>query len=268
MRPTPFITLRDALADPEYLGGAIPGESWEPWRVLLTAAMGERLTDAERLLFTTMTGRDVEPLERVDELWGVVGRRGGKTRAFATLGAYLATCFDWSPALAPGERGVLPILAATQHQAGRAFQHLRGVLAHSPRLSELVDGEPTADTIRLTVPVDVQIRPANFRTIRSITAVAAIADEAAFWAIEGSANPDAEVLNALRPALLTTEGLLAVISSPHGKKGEVYRTYRSTSARRETRWCWWRTARRTLQLDPVRPLHRSPVRRGPGCGAG
>ncbi len=226
MRPAPYISMRDALASPDHLGGAIPGDSWLPWRTLLIAAMGEALTDEERALYTTMTGRDVEPLERVDELWGVIGRRGGKTRAMGTLGAYLATCFDWAPLLASGERGVLPILAASQHQAGRAFQHIRGIMAGSPELSELLDGEPTADMIRLTVPVDIEIRPANFRTVRSITAIAAICDEAAFWSIEGSANPDDEILAALRPALLTTEGMLAVISSPHAKKGVVYSAYR------------------------------------------
>lgn len=221
-----IVPLREALSDERLLGGAIPGESWKPWRTLLIAAMGEELTDEERELFQGLTGREREPLERVEELWGIVGRRGGKTRAAGTLGAYIATCCDFSDVLAPGERGVLPVLAATQSQAGRAFMHIQGVLQHSPALSELIDGEPTADTIRLTAPVDIVVRPANFRTIRSITAIAAICDEVAFWMIEGSVNPDAEILNALRPALATTEGPLVVISSPYAKRGEVYDTHR------------------------------------------
>lgn len=221
-----IVSMREALEDPRLLGGAIPGESWLPWRALLIASMGEALTDEEREVFSAITGRESEPLERVEEFWGVVGRRGGKTRAAGTLGAYIATCCDFSAVLAPGERGVLPILAASTTQAGRAFMHVRGVLEHSPGLADMIDGEPTADTIRLTAPIDIVVRPANFRTIRSITAVAAICDEVAFWMIEGSVNPDAEILNALRPALATTEGLLAVISSPYAKRGAVYDTFR------------------------------------------
>ncbi|WP_179298146.1 hypothetical protein [Mesorhizobium carmichaelinearum] len=223
----PRVTIRTALSDPQLLGGALPGESWAIWRTLLIAAMGEALTDDERNAFAAVTGRDREPPQRVDEIWCVVGRRGGKTRAAGTLAAYVATLCDWTDKLAPGERGVLPILAASTSQADRAFQHVLGVLQHSPVLSGQIIGQPTSDTIRLSNMIDVMIKPANFRTVRSITAVAAIADELAFWQIEGSKNPDREILAALRPALITTGGPLMVISSPYARRGELFRAYRS-----------------------------------------
>jgi len=221
----PKVSMRRALDDPQLLGTAIPGVSWLPWRVLLIASMGERLTDSERQVFTELTGRDVEPLEPVEELWGIVGRRGGKTRAAGTLGAYVAGLCDHTAVLAPGERGVLPILAASVSQADRAFNHVLGVLEHSPVLSQTIIGQ-VSGIIRLNTGVDVEVRPANFRTVRGVTAVAVIADEVAFWMIDGSSNPDAEILNALRPALATTGGPLFVISSPYAKKGELYATYR------------------------------------------
>lgn len=222
----PLVTMREALSDPGLLGGAMPGDSWRPWRVLLIASMGEALSDEERLLFAEMTERAHEPLERVEEFWAIVGRRGGKTRAAGTFAAYVGALCDHSEYLAPGERAVLPILAASLSQAGRAFMHTKGVLQHSPVLREEIEGEPTADTIRLRTRVDVEVKPANFRTVRGITAVAAVVDEVAFWMIENSANPDEEVLGALRPSLATTDGPLMGISSPHGKKGVLYKTYR------------------------------------------
>lgn len=222
----PLVTMREALADPELLGAAIPGDSWMTWRTLLIASMGEPLLDEERALFTAVTGRDVEPLERVEEFWGIVGRRGGKTRAAGTVAAYVGGLCDHSGYLAPGERGVIPILAASVRQAGRAFMHAKGIMQHSPVLSDLIEGEPTSDTIRLNTLVDIEVNPANFRTVRSVTAVAAICDEIAFWLIEGTVNPDGEVLNALRPSLATTGGPLFVISSPYAKRGELYGTFR------------------------------------------
>ncbi len=117
-------------------------------------------------------------------------------------------------------------MAASTAQADRAFMHVRGILEGSPVLREMVEGVPTSDTIRLRTRVDVQVRPANFRTIRGVTSPAVIADEVAFWLVEGTANPDTEILNAVRPSLATTGGPLFVISSVYAKRGEVYDTFR------------------------------------------
>jgi hypothetical protein len=81
--------MRAALSDPDLFGGVFAGESWAAWRVLLIAAMGEALTQAERVVFEMLTGRPTEPGERVDELWAVIGRRGGKTRSVAILAAFI-----------------------------------------------------------------------------------------------------------------------------------------------------------------------------------
>ena len=72
----PRVALREALSDPNLLGTAIAGDSWGSWRTLLIAAMGEALRD-EREIFTKLTGRVREPLQRVDEFAAVIGRRGG-----------------------------------------------------------------------------------------------------------------------------------------------------------------------------------------------
>jgi hypothetical protein len=62
----PRVPLREALSDPNLLGTAITGDSWRSWRTLLIAAMGEPLTEDERATFRALTGRDREPLQRVD----------------------------------------------------------------------------------------------------------------------------------------------------------------------------------------------------------
>jgi hypothetical protein len=85
----PTISIREALTDPSLLGNVLTGQSWQPWRVLLVAAMGEPLTDEERATFTALTGRPTEPLQRVEEFCAVVGRLGGKSRAMAILAAYV-----------------------------------------------------------------------------------------------------------------------------------------------------------------------------------
>jgi hypothetical protein len=54
----PTITLRKALADPQLLGGVLAGKSWQAWRLLLIAAMGEPLNAEERATFRQLTGRE------------------------------------------------------------------------------------------------------------------------------------------------------------------------------------------------------------------
>ena len=54
-----------------------------------------------------------------------------------------------------------------------------------------------------------------------------IADEAAFWySDEASTNANSDILAAVRPGLATTGGLLAIISSPYARRGEVWDAYR------------------------------------------
>ena len=221
----PLVSMRDALADPELLGSVLSGQSWAPWRTLLIAIMGEALDDEERAIFKALTGRDGEPLERVEEFWGVIGRRGGKSRAMAVLATYIGGLCDHSDDLTLGERGVIPILSATARQGAIVFGYVEALFDHIQMLAPLVEGR-TTDTLTLSNGVDVEVRPASWRTVRSMTAIAAIGDEAAFWRSDESANPDTEILNALRPALATTGGPLIVISSPYARKGEVYATWK------------------------------------------
>jgi hypothetical protein len=90
-----------------------------------------------------------------------------------------------------------------------------------PAVRHRIDAPFTADTISLKNRVDIQIRAASHRTIRGITAIAAIAEECSFWQSDESNNPDFEILHAVRPALATTGGMLFAIGSPHARRGEM-----------------------------------------------
>jgi hypothetical protein len=221
----PSISIRKALADPALLGGVLAGESWMPWRVLLIAAMGEALIgDGERVVFKTLTQRDREPLQRVEELVGVVGRRGGKSRAVATLACYIAGLCNHD--LARGECGVLLCIAPDQRQAGIVLAYAEAAFEQSPILRQLIASR-SSDTLSLTNGINIEVRASNFRRLRGPTFVAVIADEAAFWySDEFSANTDAEILHAVRPGLATTGGPLIIASSPYAKRGVLHEMHK------------------------------------------
>jgi hypothetical protein len=73
----------------------------------------------------------------------------------------------------------------------------------------------------------IAVRAASFRSVRDLTCVAAVADEIAFWQGEdGSANPDVEILRAVRSTLLTTHRPLIAISSLYARKGQLWTTFK------------------------------------------
>jgi hypothetical protein len=224
MKPT--TTLRDALSDPALLGHVLAGDSWLPWRVLLLAAMGEALTDAERVIFKQLTQREREPLQRCNEATFVVGRRGGKTTAMAALATYVSAACDHTDALARGETGVLLCVAQDQRIAKKILDFVEANLQDSEILRQLVKGR-TQDSIELTNNISIEVRPASRTKLRGPSYVLIICDELAFWFTDTSfAHPDVEVIAAARPGLLTTGGPLIMASSPYAKMGVLWETYR------------------------------------------
>jgi hypothetical protein len=67
-----LITMRDALARPEYFADQLGDASWLKWRVLLIAIAGEQLTPDECKIFTALTGLPRPPAD-VSEFWAIHG---------------------------------------------------------------------------------------------------------------------------------------------------------------------------------------------------
>jgi hypothetical protein len=222
----PTVTLRDALADKKLLGNSLVGPTFFVWRVLLMAALGEALTDAERVVFKKFTGRDHEPGVRVSELAIVGGRRSGKSRALATLAAYIGGLCDYRDCLVPGEVGVLLCLAQSQHIAKQLLNYCEADFDASPILSQLVIGR-TADTIELKGNIKIEVRPASMKKLRGPTYIGILLDELAFFFTEAEyAHPDSEIIAAVTPGLLTTRGMTVMASSPYARRGILWDTYK------------------------------------------
>jgi hypothetical protein len=191
------VSLREALADPNLLGHALQGDSWQSWRALLFAALGEPLSDDERVIFKRLTGREREPGVRVDELAAVVGRRGGKSRALATLAVYVAAPDRHAAVLARGERRRSLLLKTSAARASCSI--IAGAVC---RLADaaLARRRPQRHLSRATPRPRLEVRWASFRALRGPSYLAVLADELAYWWPEdgGYANPDVEVLNAAR----------------------------------------------------------------------
>jgi hypothetical protein len=160
----------------------------------------------------------------VRECWIAAGRRAGKSRIAALVGTHRAISFD-AATLAPGELAVVPLIAADRSQARAVMSYVRGICA-LPSVKPWV-GRVLRDSIELKSGVSIEVMTASFRTVRGYTVISAVLDEVAFWRDEAtSANPDSEIIAALRPAMATVPGaLLVAISSPYARTGEFHRMH-------------------------------------------
>jgi hypothetical protein len=227
--PSRSVTLTTALADPKLLGDALPGGSWAAWRRFLDVLTGAPLDAATASFAAARTGRtsaDLQACSPYSEGWIIAGRRSGKSKIAAVLACYLAAIVDWRGKLSPGEVGTVLIMAADREQAGVIFSYVRALMTGSLMLHQQVVRE-TQDSLYLKGNICIQVGTSSYKSVRGRTLIAAILDEVAFWSDETSANPDVEVVRALRPALetLSPHSLLIGLSSPYSKRGILFRQY-------------------------------------------
>ncbi len=222
------ISYAQACLDPNLFGDWFGGPTWATWRVLDKALFGEPLTDDELAVFQELTGRDQAPTVPASEAWWIMGRRSGKDVKAASLVAYLGTIgaetYGWKKHLVRGERGVVSLLAVDREQAGICLGYARAFF-EKPLLARMVK-RMTADSIDLTNGLSIEIATNDQRRVRGRTIVAAVFDECAHWRSEDLVNPDEDVYQALRPAMVTIPNAMLIgITSPHARKGLVWRKY-------------------------------------------
>ena len=222
------MNIIDTIRDAALFGPFFKGDSWEPWIVALKAIFGLPMDESEVALFVQHTGRETPPTVQSREFWAVIGRRGGKSRVAALIAVFLSCFRSYRDVLAPGERGVVMLVATDRAQAKVLMRYIVGFLEGVPMLSRLIVRR-TEDEIDLSNGITIAIHTSSYRAVRGYTVVACICDEVAFWRSDESANPDEEILNAVRPAMATVPGaMLVAIGSPYSRRGVMYQAFKSS----------------------------------------
>jgi hypothetical protein len=220
------MNILQAIDDPKVFSHHFHGGTWDGWRVFLAALFALPMTNEQLAFYQNHTGRTTLPTEPLHEAWLICGRRAGKSFVLAVIAIFLAAFKDWRPQLGPGEVATIMIIAADRRQARVIMRYCLGLLKSVPMLAQLIKGE-TRETISLHNRVVLEIHTASFRSTRGYTVVAALLDEIGYWPVdEHSSAPDIEVLNAIKPCMATiTDAMLLCASSPHARKGALWRAY-------------------------------------------
>jgi hypothetical protein len=247
-----MMDILDAFDDPELFAPHFRGDSWRRWRTFLRALFALPLSDDDLAIYQEHTGRTDSAIRPYSEGVLVVGRRGGKSRVLALVAVYLATFRDYTPYLAPGEVATVAVIAANRSQARSIFRYVSGLLKAVDLMAPMVVRE-TDETIELNNRVVIEIQTASFRVTRGYSLIACLADEVAFWfSDETSANPDVEILRALRPGLASIPGsILLLASSPYAKRGELYNAWRRHYGKEGARVLVWQAS--TEAMNPRIP---------------
>lgn len=112
-------------------------------------------------------------------------------------------------------------LARDKEQARIVFRYVKAILNYVPALRGMIVDQRT-DEIELTTGVTIMVKASDFGGVRGPTIACVMADEIAFWPSQG-ANPDDEVLSAIRPAMATIpDAKLLCISTGYAQVGALY----------------------------------------------
>jgi hypothetical protein len=223
------MNIIEAIHDPNlfkpFLGDL---ETWFPWLTALRAVYGLPLTAEEHDLIRRCTGRDADrlPKDGFDTSLFLTGRRSGKSRTAAIIGAFEATMAGHETQLAKGEQGIVPICAPSKRQGHIVKGYLRAIF-DTPLLAGELAGED-AEGFHLTNGTRIEVMSGDWRTIRGFTYLAAVVDEACFFGVdeESKIRSDTELVRAIKPALATVGGKLVLISSPYAKRGYCFNQWK------------------------------------------
>jgi hypothetical protein len=221
------MTLLEAMADANLFAPWFRDRAtWAAWTAFIAALFALPMTPEQLATYQQCTGRTAPPTHPATESYLNCGRRSGKSFLLALCAVYLSAFHDYRRYLAPGERATVLILATNAKQARVIFRYVRALLTRIPMLAKMVQRE-TADAFDLTNGTTIEVHPVSMRTTRGYTIACVCADEIAYWPHEDAAEPDYEVLNALRPGMATIPNAkLLCASSPYARRGVLWDAFR------------------------------------------
>jgi hypothetical protein len=243
----PSLTLLQAIRDPNLFGPWFKDQAtWEPWFAFIAALFGLGLEGDQRALFRSCTDRGHAPTAPFKEAFLVIGRRGGKSFILALIAVWLACFKNYLPYLQPGERATVLVVAVDRRQSRVIMRYVGGLLRGIPMLARLIERE-TTEAFDLAGRVTIEVATASFRTTRGYTICAALCDELAFWRSDDSANPDREILDAIRPAMATIPGaMLLCASSPYARRNVLWEAFQKFYGREDARVLVWKAPTRVM----------------------
>ena len=262
------VSILNAIADKDLFAPWFKDRAtWQSWFVFLAALFALRMTSDQLDVYRRCTGRTTSPTEPAKEAWLICGRRAGKSFILALCAVFSACFRDWTPHLAPGERATIMVIASDRGQARTIFRYIGALLTRVPMLAELIERE-TIDSFDLSNSVTIEVQTASSRSTRGYTIAAALCDELAFWPSYDAAEPDHEILAAIKPGMATIPGaMLLCASSPYARRGALFDAHRKHFGKDNDPILVWQADTRTMNPTVPQSVIDEAMERNPASAA-
>jgi len=250
--------ITKAIADPNLFRPFLEDgngklKTWLNWKTAMRCLYGLSLKPKYSKLIKECTGRDINqfPSNGFDTALFLTGRRSGKSRIAAIVGAYESALSGREKLLSPGETGMVVILAPTKKQGRIVKNYLRAIFETDLLEPEIINETQEGFILRNGVVIEILV--GDFRTVRGYTLLAAIVDEVCFFGLdaESKVRSDTELIRAIKPSLATTNGRLICISSPYAKRGWAHRQFKNNFGNDKGKTLVWNCSSRTM--NPTLP---------------
>ena len=254
-----MISITKAIKDPNlFLPFLQDGNSsiatWTNWMTYLRVLYGLPLLPKRAALVKECTGRDMNLLlkKSFDTSLAIIGRRSGKSKVAAVIGAFVAILSGLERLLSKGELGLVVIISPTKLQSQVVKSYIRAIFESTPMLQNEVV-EETKESFLLSNGVRIMILTGDWRAVRGFSLLACIVDELSFFGLseESRVRSDTELIRALLPSLSTTKGRLICITTGYAKKGITYKWYRKYWGNNKGKVLVWKAPSRTM--NPTLP---------------
>jgi hypothetical protein len=216
--------LHACMLDHAVFGKTFAGPTFDAWRTVAKMLDGLALNATELALYRQITGRTVAPTDTITEAYLIKPRRAGGTLFAAAVGLHAALT-DYRERLGPGEWATVALIASDRKQARQLTSYVQGLIQDSEMISAEVAGT-TKESIEFAHRVRLEVHTPSFRSTRGYSYAAVVLDELAFFRSDDSANPDVELVRAVRPGLSNLHGRLLGLSSPHARRGHLWEMHR------------------------------------------
>jgi hypothetical protein len=241
------VTFDEFITDPDLASSFLEPDpaSRKGWRCAARAIFAQPPEDGDLEIFQRCTGRTTWPTVPAREFWGIIGRRGGKSSFVSTLAVHQLLTSKYKPSA--GERAYAVTVSPSREVSRIAREYSGGIIQGSDVLRGMVSRE-TLDGIELDNQTGILTLASDFKSIRGFSVLFASVDEACYLATEG-ARPADEVVRALRPPLLASGGLLAVVSSPWSRQGIAFDTFEQHFGKDGSRILCWKAS--SIEMHPL-----------------
>ncbi len=218
-------SLYEAMLDTDLFGRTFGGPTFKAWRTVAKILDALPLEPDELELYRSITGRDEPAHSAFSEAYLIKPRRSGGTLFGAACGVH-AALKDYRDKLGPGEVATVALIASDRRQARQLMNYSKGLIEDSPMIAAEVSSI-TAESITFVHRVVLEVHVGSFRSTRGYSYACVLLDELAFYRSDDSANPDLELVRAVRPGLANLGGRLLGFSSPHSRRGHLWEMHRS-----------------------------------------